>query len=360
MKALKAVIRKNPVLCYGVIAAAIKISLAASLLFCAPANAAENPDTPVLSDTVVRTRMNGYALSDFGDFTKTWHFVTTRFRNDTKHMRFIYANDVAWKTLQANTPDYPDGSIFGKIAFMTSGDDAFPDSYVPTEQVVYQFMVKDKKRFADTGGWGYVITTPSGLVVGGDDKERSEACQACHALVPERGFVFSRPISLGPAAGPSFLNKTNAAATTPPWFERLPFRTEDKGKLPPRLARQIPAAYDKVELLGGEIEKHNFPGMMDEIRLLLAAEAARSKMPAALIGEKGRTFSLVFPDPGQSCLFNQTRNVKGVPIKAFYTAPVSALQPDGTLATSGLHDELPIIPMSFCEQDPGKDDQKKN
>jgi hypothetical protein len=51
-----------------------------------------------------------------------------------------------------------------------------------------QFMVKDSKRYASTGGWGFAHFD--------DGKPGSEtvhnACFACHAIVSDRDMVFNR------------------------------------------------------------------------------------------------------------------------------------------------------------------------
>lgn len=72
--------------------------------------------------------MNGYSLSQFPDFIKKWHFVTVRYRKDAHEMRFSYANDKAWETLQAGAKKYPDGAVFAKLGIMTQEDLAFSAS----------------------------------------------------------------------------------------------------------------------------------------------------------------------------------------------------------------------------------------
>ena len=74
-----------------------------------------------------RLIMNGYAFSDFGDFTRNWHYVSTTFRKDTEQMHFTYANDLAWKILSAGLTDYPDGAMFGMVAVTTAPDPAFAE-----------------------------------------------------------------------------------------------------------------------------------------------------------------------------------------------------------------------------------------
>ena len=51
-----------------------------------------------------------------------------------------------------------------------------------------QFMVKDSKKYAATGGWGF-----ADFKDGQDgDKAVHEACFPCHAPAKDRDYVFAR------------------------------------------------------------------------------------------------------------------------------------------------------------------------
>src|SRR4051812_14748421 len=90
--------------------------------------------------------INGYSLDQFPNFQRDWHFVTVRYRKDTGELRLIYANDLAYETLLKQPVDYPDGAIFGKIAFQTGEDPDFPSSAIPYGIKRYQFMVRNKAK----------------------------------------------------------------------------------------------------------------------------------------------------------------------------------------------------------------------
>jgi Cytochrome P460 len=61
-------------------------------------------------------------------------------------------------------------------------------SFVAGPGLNVQFMVKDSKKYASSGGWGFAQFT--------DGKPDSEAvhktCFACHAPAKDRDFVFTR------------------------------------------------------------------------------------------------------------------------------------------------------------------------
>ena len=62
-------------------------------------------------------------------------------------------------------------------------------SFVPGPDLNMQVMVKDSKKYAATGGWGF------GRFVNGKpaDLAQHQTCFACHqALVKDHDFVFTR------------------------------------------------------------------------------------------------------------------------------------------------------------------------
>ncbi len=110
-------------------------------------------------------------------------------------IRAILGNDVAMKAFRAGAGTYPDGTIIARLAWdyhpLEESRQAFgaPQSFVagsPKNGV--QFMIKDAKKYASTGGWGYVEFDngkPSATAM-------PEACFACHSIVKNRDFVFSQ------------------------------------------------------------------------------------------------------------------------------------------------------------------------
>src|ERR1700755_2827441 len=55
-----------------------------------------------------------------------------------------------------NGKPFPDGARMAKIHWIPKKQEAYPgEPTVPDTQHDVDFMVKDSKRFADSGGWGY-------------------------------------------------------------------------------------------------------------------------------------------------------------------------------------------------------------
>src|SRR5262249_61259069 len=73
----------------------------------------------------------------------------------------IVANPVMIDAYRAGIPGngkpFPDGSKMAKIHYNPKKLETFPAATVPGTLHDVDFMVKDSKRFADSGGWGYAV-----------------------------------------------------------------------------------------------------------------------------------------------------------------------------------------------------------
>jgi Cytochrome P460 len=231
--------------------------------------------------------MNDIKMKDYPDFEKKWRLVTVRYRKDSKELRFTYANAKAWKTLSEGKIDYSEGAVFAKIGFITGEDSAFPNSMVPSGAKRYQFMVKNAKKYKDTDGWGYALFQDQGQTYPEDPKLKTQACHACHKIVPERGFVFSEPVYLSP-----FINYYKKTGKN--YSDRLEYVTKEIKDLPAHLQAALPKGTQKVRWLTGALQKNMFEGTLNEIRPLLALEVQKSGMPAVLVSDSGQLYSMVF------------------------------------------------------------------
>ena len=236
--------------------------------------------------------MNDIKIDDFVHFEKKWKLVTVRYRKDSGEMRFTFANDLAWQALLSNSKNYPDGSIFGKMSFKTNPDISFLSSMVPHGKRRTQFMVRNKKKYKETRGWGYALFSSNGERYKGDIKTKSMACSSCHSLVSERGDVFSVPFFLTE-------NGYNISKNQHIWSDKLKFKTINKNSLPEKLKALIRS--EKVFSLQGKLKKDLFFGTLDEIRPLLIEKSKISKLPAALISFDKKLFSVVIPQLKSSC-----------------------------------------------------------
>lgn len=104
-------------------------------------------------------------------------------------LRVVLANPAAMAAYRSGKRPFPDGSVLVKLAWKRKQSADFATATVPGQATTVQVMVKDAKRYAQSGGWGY------GRFVGGvpTDEAQHRTCFSCHAeRVADRDFVFTR------------------------------------------------------------------------------------------------------------------------------------------------------------------------
>lgn len=235
-------------------------------------------------------QMNGIRLADYVGFEKKWKQITVRFRTDSGELRFTYANPIALRALQQELLDYPDGAVFAKIGAGSQDDPDFSSSKLPAGVVRYQFMVRNKKRYASTDGWGYALFAPGGSALE-NPSETAKACHACHTSVIHRGYVFSEIANLDSALGPRVPMKL------PPAVKTLGFMDTPWNNLPKGMRDSLPVKVAAVRSLQGALTRNIFVGTLGEIVPALIKDVRLNKKPAALISATDEQFVIVFGAP---------------------------------------------------------------
>jgi hypothetical protein len=162
----------------------VAVTLAAAIAYTAPAFGHPDPEaSPVFVTKVPR----GY---------RDWRLISVaREEGSLDDIRAILGNDKAIEAYRQGERPFPDGTIIARLAWSYDPDEennkAFgrPQSFVaghPKNGV--QFMVKDSKKYAATGGWGYGHFDDGKPA----DNAMLNTCFACHAAVEARDFVFTR------------------------------------------------------------------------------------------------------------------------------------------------------------------------
>ncbi|MFT4120846.1 MAG: cytochrome P460 family protein [Bradyrhizobium sp.] len=104
-------------------------------------------------------------------------------------LRAVVGNATAIDAYRKRQMPFPDGSVLVKVAWKRVRSDEFEPASVPGDATTVQVMVKDSKKYASTGGWGF------GRFVDGApaDEEQHRTCFACHeARVMAHDYVFTR------------------------------------------------------------------------------------------------------------------------------------------------------------------------
>jgi hypothetical protein len=244
--------------------------------------------------------MNGIKFLEYKEFPNKWKLVTVRYRQDSNEMRFTYANDIAIKAMKSLKPNYPDGAAFGKVGFIAEPDPSFPSSLSPVGTRRYQLMVKNKSKYKNSDGWGYALFDSSGHLYNEDIKAKTDACIACHRVVPERDFVFSRPVQIEINSSFPKIEDLQKNSNKAYFFERKNFTTL-KLKVPKDFTPQS----SFIDSLQGEIQKNAFSGTLDEIVPLLV-QNSKLKSISSILYLNEKNFSLVIPQiKSKKCTGNQ-------------------------------------------------------
>lgn len=104
-------------------------------------------------------------------------------------LRAVLGNAVAIKAYRDGRVPFPDGTVLAKLAWKHVASPEFEPASVPGAATTVQITVKDSRKYAATGGWGF------GRFVGGKpaDEAQHQTCFACHeARVKGHDYVFTR------------------------------------------------------------------------------------------------------------------------------------------------------------------------
>ncbi len=127
---------------------------------------------------------------------RDWRLISVaREEGNLNDIRAILGNDVAIKAYREAKLPFPEGTIIARPAWSHDASEennktfGRPQSFVagaPKNGI--QFMVKNSKTYAATGGWGYAHFDDGKPA----DESVLKTCFACHQAVKERDFVFTR------------------------------------------------------------------------------------------------------------------------------------------------------------------------
>jgi hypothetical protein len=140
---------------------------------------------------------------------RDWHLISvkrltgkqlTGAGGQLRQLRAELGNDIAIKAYRDWTLPFPDGAIIAALHWNEDSSDAdnqalaegFPglglESSFAGSAVNVQFMVKDAKKYAASGGWGFADFTN-----GHPGNEALHAkCFPCHQPGKDRDYVFTR------------------------------------------------------------------------------------------------------------------------------------------------------------------------
>ena len=145
---------------------------------------------------------DGLAFSEFKGY-ENWEVIAVSHNADL--LAAIVGNPVMIDAFKSGIPGngklFPDGAKMAKVHWNAKKAESEPGQpTVPGAQHDVDFMVKDSKRFADSGGWGYAefeYDAAAGTFRPGTLNDRppqgndAKCGHACHTIAQKRDFVFT-------------------------------------------------------------------------------------------------------------------------------------------------------------------------
>jgi hypothetical protein len=134
---------------------------------------------------------------------RDWHLISVKQLigdgGKLKQLRAQLGNDIAIAAMREGKLPFPDGAMIAALHWNEVSSDAdnqvlakgFPndglESSFAGSAVNVQFMIKDSKKYAASGGWGY-----ADFVNGRPNSEAvHEKCFPCHQPAKDRDYIFT-------------------------------------------------------------------------------------------------------------------------------------------------------------------------
>jgi Cytochrome P460 len=143
----------------------------------------------------------GLAFSEFRGY-EAWQTISVS-RNE-KAVAVILGNPMMIDAYRAGFPGNgkaaPNGAKIAKVHWAPRPNEFFKDATVPGALENVDFMVKDSRRFADSGGWGYAVFDydaasdkfKPGTIASKPPQGNDAKCgAACHMAAKARDYVFT-------------------------------------------------------------------------------------------------------------------------------------------------------------------------
>jgi hypothetical protein len=128
---------------------------------------------------------------------RDWRLISVAHEaGNLNDLRAILGDDTAIKAFRDGTLPFPDGTIIARLAWnyvpSELNDKVFgrAQSFVagaPTAKEGVQFMVKDSKKYASTGGWGFAQFNDGKPI----DAAALKPCFSCHVPAKAHDYVFT-------------------------------------------------------------------------------------------------------------------------------------------------------------------------
>ena len=128
---------------------------------------------------------------------RDWRLISVaREEGDLDDIRAVLGNDPAIAAYREGKSSYPDGTTIARLAWSFDASEENNKTFGRRQSFVaghqkngVQFMVKESKKYASTGGWKYAHFDDGKPLT---DAAQLQSCFECHQAVTDRDYVFTR------------------------------------------------------------------------------------------------------------------------------------------------------------------------
>ena len=125
----------------------------------------------------------------YGEY-QDWSLLSISHRLDKKTLRAILGNDKAIQAARhGQTNPWAEGSVLAKVVWHESTHPNWAQAIVPGAMEKAEAMIKDSKKYASTGGWGFGYWEGKKLSM--HEEAKAKECFACHQIVKQQDYVFT-------------------------------------------------------------------------------------------------------------------------------------------------------------------------
>ena len=128
---------------------------------------------------------------------RDWRLVSVAHEaGNLNDIRSILGNDTAIEAYREGKIPFPEGTVVLRLAWSYVPSEADNKAFGREQSFVagpptashLQFMIKDSKKYAATGGWGYAQFDKDGNPA---DEATLKPCFPCHQAIKDHDFVFT-------------------------------------------------------------------------------------------------------------------------------------------------------------------------
>ena len=173
---------------FGATAITLAVLLLVVVLTCVPYLVSiALAEGPAQTDVAVASPIFGVTIPDG---YKQWELIApAEEAAPLDELRAVIGNKIAIDAYQVGKLPFPDGTILVKRAWKRKQSAEFASATIPGPATTVQVMVKDSRKYAATGGWGF------GRFINGKpvDAAQHRTCWGCHeARAKSQDYVFTR------------------------------------------------------------------------------------------------------------------------------------------------------------------------